>query len=328
MTNQNDPFAWLGLLKWSLAYTDGTKPAEESPRAMSQEDREFLESVIREGIIDEGQRMKTILNQVTNVMQEWTSDQKIKTQEQIDGVQDLLQELRDIIEQIDYARAFAAMKGLDFLLGCATTNNLIPDEIKSTALAILSTMVQHNPPLQKELIERGALKELSDLFFEQSKLRPRIIQCISAIVRSHDLAEAVFVQLPQATALVEAGLLDDHSKERSLLFLHALVLSDSSTKERIDTFYSSIRWTAEHLTRPDQSLSIRETSLDLLTQLLEQQKNSTAVLAFKEGLVSRGVKRVAELRKLDGEEKDAATIELQHWEKLLVLLWRTSPPIK
>ena len=46
MAPSGDPFAWLGLLKWSLAYSDGTKPSEGAV-PMSPEDKAFLEKVMK-----------------------------------------------------------------------------------------------------------------------------------------------------------------------------------------------------------------------------------------------------------------------------------------
>jgi len=64
-----EKWAWLGLLKWTLAHQDGTVPSEESPTMMSDEDKAFLEKVMAEGIIDECDRMKFILQQFSNAME-------------------------------------------------------------------------------------------------------------------------------------------------------------------------------------------------------------------------------------------------------------------
>ena len=121
--NNSNPWAWLGLMKWSLEYTDGTKPTSD---AMSAEDRAFLEKVMAEGIIDENERMKTILKEVTAQMESWRTNASDCSREDEDTVEDLLDELRFIVEQIDYARAFQAMGGLSFLLGCVQRIESIP----------------------------------------------------------------------------------------------------------------------------------------------------------------------------------------------------------
>ena len=58
-SNSNNPWAWLGLLKWSLSYADGTTPSDNVE--ISAEDKAFLEAVMAEGVVDENDRMKTIL---------------------------------------------------------------------------------------------------------------------------------------------------------------------------------------------------------------------------------------------------------------------------
>ena len=50
---------WLGLLKWSLAHSDGTAPSAST--AMSGEDKMFLERVMKEMTRDEPERMKEIM---------------------------------------------------------------------------------------------------------------------------------------------------------------------------------------------------------------------------------------------------------------------------
>ena len=47
---------WLGLLKWSLAQTDGTSETESRP--MGQEDVSFLTKVMEELVADEPKRRR------------------------------------------------------------------------------------------------------------------------------------------------------------------------------------------------------------------------------------------------------------------------------
>merc|ERR1712232_1320619 len=126
------------------------------------------------------------LKRVTNQIELWRQRQKdAQRQEEIEQekqkeeeestILDLLQELRDIIEQIDYARAFCALKGLNFILGIISSSlttttststststmvagtttkknktiDIIPQSIQMMCLGILSTLCQHNPQVQK-----------------------------------------------------------------------------------------------------------------------------------------------------------------------------------
>lgn len=307
---------------------------------MSDEDRAFLEAVMKDGIIDENQRMKVILKEVTEQMEVWRTEPPV--QEQEDHIEGLLQELRDIVEQIDYARAFAAMKGLNFLLGGVQESQL-PRSTRIACLGVLATMAQHNPSVQKQLLEIGSLRVLSDLFFREEnddrdgQLRGRIMQAISANVRSYDMAESLFFQLEQAVPLVEQGLGVEAStpppvtvRQRTLFFLRALVTSDSATQQNVRLFSSCIGFVADRLVDDgyEESTQLREMSLALLEQVMEQRKSVNTILDRKNGLVALGVRRVAALRQLTHEEREMAEVELEHWERLLVLLARTARDVE
>jgi hsp70-interacting protein len=331
----NNPWQWLGLLKWSLAYSDGTSPSSLSP--MSEEDKAFLEMVMKEGIIDENERMKEILKQVTENLEEMREKPDEKNQEMQDEIEGLLQELRDIVEQIDYSRAFAAMKGLPFLMGCISQQE-VPKAIRASCLGVLSTMAQHNPPIQKELLEMGAIRTLSEIFEatpeEDAAFRSKIMQALSATVRSHELAENVFSGVEQSRQIILEGL---HGKEvlqkRTLFFLRALVTSDASTRERVRHFAHAIAHVVDTIAlsstaEEECSAELREMALGFLEQILEQRKSVNIILDRKDALVAQGVQRISALRALTGEEREFASVELELWENLLVLLARATPDIE
>jgi hsp70-interacting protein len=350
-----DPWAWLGLLKWSLSYSDGTKDSSDVMTPMTPEDRAFLELVMKEGIIDENERMKFILNQATHAMeyyQKCALDSSIislsEEEPQIsdDALQDLLQELRDIVEQIDYARAFLSLKGVPFLLGCVSESKAVPEVIRLACFGILATVCQNNPPVQKELLELGALKTYGDLFFlnEQEDtmtttmattsmpLKARIMQATSSCVRNHEVAETVFSHLEQAPALMAAGLdpkfqPSESLRSRTLFFLRALVTSDTATPSRVHTFAGPIVCIIDHYLQENKSNTpdLRETALALLVQLLEQKKCVNVILLRKDSLAALGVQRISALRALVGEDRDYAQTELESWTSLMLLLARAVP---
>jgi hsp70-interacting protein len=383
-----DPWAWLGLLKWTLAHSDGTKPSDPA-KMMSDEDRAFLEMVMKEGIIDENERMKIILEEFSKAMEYYKSQAEKLTkidEEQNDGddvaekeeeekekdaesssqpipndeaLEELLQELRDIVEQVDYARAFVSLKGCSFLLGAISALSsassslsssssapaptpIIPEPIRNICLGILSTLAQNNPPVQKELLEIGALKTLSDMFLLDSSAtslstKTKIMQSVSAIVRNCDLTEAVFEQLPQAPVLMVQGLSSDPEvsnvslRTKTLFFLRAYLTSDNSSPERAKTFSYAIALVADPQYLNDNgeddgaAITLRESSIALLQQLLERRMAVTLLLQRKNILASLGVERIKNMRALTGDDADRTKEELHLWETFLVLLARTEP---
>ena len=358
-----EQWAWLGLLKWTLAHQDGTVPSSESPTMMSDEDKAFLEKVMAEGIIDEADRMKFILEEFSKAMEYYKSVSSINEEEEKgdepppdeDNLEELLEELRDIVEQVDYARGFVNIKGCNYLLGAigATSSAsapVIPNAIRNQCLGIIATLAQNNPPVQKELLELGAVKILSDLFLLETSKTPlstktKIMQALSAIVRCYDLTEAVFEQLPQAPLLMVQGLSSDPAisnaslRTKTLFFLRAFLTSDNSTKARAKTFQHAIAMLADTDSKylnsnPDDeipgypdivALQLRESAIALLSQLLGRRLAVTLLLQRKQHLASLGVQRIKALRKAKGEDAELTRVELQHWEAFLLQLARAEP---
>ena len=50
---------WNGLFKWSMSYQDGTKPSEF--KAMSKEDRDWLEEAMKQYTFDDTNRLAEIV---------------------------------------------------------------------------------------------------------------------------------------------------------------------------------------------------------------------------------------------------------------------------
>ena len=352
----NSPFAWLGLLKWSLAFSDGTAPSGAEP--MNAEDVAFLEKVMSEGIIDEGERMKTILKDLTESLEvmlgtETKQEEKRKELDE-DDMLELLLEVRDIVEQIDYARAFMAMGGIQFLLGCATyhatqsaSDRTIPKSIRKGALGVLSTMCQNNPPVQLSLLEHGHMPQLIQLFLDYTpgndcgnagddSIREKTVQALSASIRGHSMAEHIFCQNEQGKAMLKLGLgMQMNAKKpsaqlrkRTLFLLRALLTSDDATDERHKEFQEMISFICTHEINEEweDDAEIREMSLAMLARLLQQSPSnkcaSKVILKHKDSIGSVGVARIQAIRNLKegSEDREFASLELEEWERLMIAM--------
>ena len=154
-------------------------------------------------------------------------------------------------------------------------------------------------------------------------MQAKIMQAISSIVRNYDLAESIFCQLEQAPTVIQTGLESTlpQLQTRTLFFLRALVTSDTASDSRIQTFEPSLCYMADHFLQSEVSLDIRELSIALLEQLLEQNKYLSLFVQRKDALSTLGIQRVNELRQLTREDKELAQNELEHWERFLGLLY-------
>lgn len=373
--------AWLGLLKWSLNYVDGTVPSSESSgfTQMTEEDRAFLEEVMKNGIIDEGQRMKTILSSLVSYLDNILAKDKTdvihnhignnggvslcddsKEPPSEDEASELLSELQDIIEQIDYAKSFAAMGGIKFLIGCSAQREKVPDSIRSGTLSCLSTLCQNNPPVQYMMLEQGSIVKLTEIYFAEfpqknqdrgnenteesnplklidNSLRAKIIQAMSSSVRNHDTAETIFCMNDSSVKMIESGL-GMHCKNealpvpnlalrrKTLFFLQALVTSDSSDVERIHRFARAIQYVACNFLDPEMepAQEMREMVLSMITRLLDRKVGVNSVLDITSSLIKLGVRRVSFMRTLEGEDEQYMQEELDLWESLITKIAKTT----
>lgn len=355
MSENND--AWLGLLKWSLNYVDGTVPSAESPgyTQMSPEDKAFLEDVMKNGIIDEGERMKTILSSLVkyldSLLKADISEDTSDGSNEKDEILDLLEELQDIVEQIDFAKSFAAMGGIKFLIGCSGEKQRVPKDIRRGCLAVLSTLCQNNPPVQYMMLEQGSIVKLVELYFaefppfcsqtgskekeklesistQDETLRTKIMQCLSSSIRNHDVAEKIFCMNVEGVKMIESGLglLSENEslpypcetlQLKTLFFLQALVTSDLSDNDRIEVFKKSIRYCASTFLKVEKSQEIREMTLSMLVRLMDKSLAENCFENMESTLLECGRIRRNSIMGLNTEEQVFFQEESKLWQCLM-----------
>jgi len=236
-------FAWLGLLKWSLAYQDGTENVQA--KEMSESDKSFLKSVMEDGIIDEGVRMRVILLalikhlhstlilnnpaaapdprvdmmlvQVSKLESEMRPKDKadLETAPSTAHLLTLLEELRDIVEQIDFAHSFVTMNGLPFLLG-ASAEPLVPLPVRIQCVKLIATLAQNNPNVQKISLENDTPRILADLFQTATDpaLKCAVLQALSATVRGHAASEATYLLIEEKEGLISNAIVNDDTDDK------------------------------------------------------------------------------------------------------------------
>lgn len=131
---------WLGLLKWSLAQTsDGTVPSEVTP--MNEEDKKWLEQVMREAVKDEPKRMNEIMGEFVKILEDGP------TVEQSEHIVELLDELQYMVEQVDMAGVFAKFGGFQCLMGLVECE-VLTCEARAMAASTLAALSQNNMTVQ------------------------------------------------------------------------------------------------------------------------------------------------------------------------------------
>jgi len=341
----NNPHAWLGLLKWSLSYTDGTKPSptNDELNPLSKEDIKFLEDVMNNGIVDETTRINEILNLFIPYLEDKINIDDTSKKEKVeddDTMIDLLWELRDLIGLIDYSRVFVTMGGLPFLIGCISQTKTIDTEIRGVCLVLLSTLCQNNPFVQCAALELklpvDGGEEINIIYrlmqlhaLENSnQMKSRIIQALSCIIRNNSKTEeeichnATFVSLLHEGLGIDQEEISESLQKRCLFLLQALLCSDTTSYDRIQTFTNCMNYIIQSilLLSPEAtSLEIREISLQFLHTILSQNINIVqSIYDNKNNLIDYGINVIAKLNdEKDQEEKERMSVECDLWRDVI-----------
>lgn len=187
---------WLGLLKWSLAQSDGTTSSNVEP--MTKEKLEWFSEVMKEFVKDEPARLSEILIIFTDAYDRGVEDSHNERFEI------LLEEILDIIENIDLSLIFCKCGGMVVLMKLLQ-NSILSISNKCQIAVIIGTLAQNNPLVQSEMLLSNTLSDiilyvisltktiLSTKTHPIQQLIYKLLYSISCIVRSHHLAEEYFV---------------------------------------------------------------------------------------------------------------------------------------
>ncbi|KAK8561771.1 hypothetical protein V6N13_149079 [Hibiscus sabdariffa] len=173
---------WDGLLKWSIANSDGTRPN----RNLSEEDRRWFMEAMQSQTVDVIQRMK----EITLVMK--TPEQELEAQGVTAAdIEDMLDELQEHVESIDMANDLHSIGGLIPLLGYLKNSHA---NVRAKAAEVVSTIVQNNPRSQQLVMEANGLEPLLSNFSSDSdvKVRTKALYAISSLIRHNKPGIAAF----------------------------------------------------------------------------------------------------------------------------------------
>lgn len=334
-----DQAKWLGLMKWSMKYSDGTAPSQATE--ISEDKRRFLEKVMAEGVVDETERVRDVLRildgehpravfqqqQGENEKDENENESEEKAgEEELDEYKEgLLDELLSRVDQIDNAMNFAKMNGLATMIALMRES----DRPLTRALAaeVSSVVVQNNPFCQDAAVKVGLVEVLCDLARNDADttVKVKALLAISCLVRHHEAAEIRFLSDDCDGLDVLQGFLaadtDIRLQRKALFFLRylvrqspavgALVLQPSSTyvSSAVRSIFSD-------------DVDLCESSLEALTEFAGLGPDYAALVKKPElELQSVLAQRIQQLNSLEGEEKEFMSEARRMAEDLKKLLW-------
>jgi hypothetical protein len=242
---------WLGLLKWSLSYSDGTS-SSSSVHPMSPEDKIWLETVMKECVKDEGQRLCEILKEFMTMIENGT----VYGLEQEDKIFELLEETQLMIDQIDMANVFVKFGGIKVLKCLLSTTPQQPteeaatavvggpttsDPIKCLSCVLIGELAQNNPSVQDQMFQNGVIDELCLICLTNStssKLCVKALYGLSCVIRGHRNSELRFFHELNGPIFLHRLLQrnDSSCTSKILFLLGALISSDFASLEMVATY--------------------------------------------------------------------------------------------
>lgn len=318
-----DPNKWLGLLRWSMKYQDGTQPTNEA-KVMTEENKKFLEQVMKECVIDEVERMTQILRILDgenpqDVFETEDDDREPVSDADLEEYKDiLLDELLTRADQVDNAQTFVKLKGLPVLLKLFETERA---ETRALAAEVFATVVQNNPPCQKAALELNSMKNLRALSEDTDEsCRVRALLALSCLIRGDEKAEEDFL----GSDFNGVGLLDNaltsgivRLQRKALFLLRFLFNTSPRNAELIQQAGFPINTIVSFIGHED--VDLRESCLQTLVEY--GSSDPARVKQVADDLKFKLESRIKDLEQLsDPEEVSCSKPELEAANQLLTLL--------
>lgn len=250
---------WDGLLKWSLAHSDGTRP----PRNLSEEERKWFMEAMQAQSVDVVKRMK----EITLVMQ--TPEQVLEAQGVTSAdIEDMLDELQEHVESIDMANDLHSIGGLVPLLGYLKNSH---SGIRAKAAEVITTIVQNNPRSQQLVMEANGFEPLLSNFTSDPDItvRTKALGAIASLIRHNKPGIAAFRLANGYAALRDAlGSESVRFQRKALNLIHYLLHENSSDCNVVSELgFPRIMM---HLASSDDS-EVREAALRGLLELAQDK---------------------------------------------------------
>eukprot|EP00301_Raphidiophrys_heterophryoidea_P011914 c18161_g1_i1.p1 GENE.c18161_g1_i1~~c18161_g1_i1.p1 ORF type:complete len:453 (-),score=136.71 c18161_g1_i1:228-1532(-) len=232
---QQDPSAWLGLLKWSMKYQDNTHNSEMRP--LSEEDRKFLEQAMAAAVVDPARRMAEIVDALVN-----TAASPALDEQSLESVELLFDELQGFIENLDYAQDLHRMKKFQPLVSLLFSPHAM---VRAHTAHTIGLVTQNDVQSQNNGLELGCLENLTHLAACDTDLvvRQKALFAVSCLIRNHHSAEHKFITEGDGLQLLTNNLDSRQSKniQRRSLFLVLHLLRTDMARADLLPVVDSVR---------------------------------------------------------------------------------------
>ncbi|XP_058729223.1 hsp70 nucleotide exchange factor fes1-like [Vicia villosa] len=301
---------WDGLLKWSIANSDGTRPNRE----LSEEDRKWFMEAMQAQTVDVVKRMK----EITLVMK--TPEQELENQGVTpEDIEAMLDELQDHVESIDMANDLHSIGGLVPLLSYLKNSHA---NIRAKAADVVTTIVQNNPRSQQLVMEANGFEPLVSNFSSDTDVnsRAKALGAISSLIR-HNKPGVTAFRLANGYAGLRDALNSENVRfqRKALNLIHYLLQENSSDCNIVKELgFPRIMM---HLAATSEDVDVRESSLRGLLELARDSKDGSYISSEED---NEKMKQLLQERINGISLMSSEDLEAVREERLLVdSLWST-----
>ena len=179
---------YLGLLRWSLQYTDGTTT---NAQPMEEERRKWLMAALEDGVVDPVDQMKSIVKVLETPER---TDQEESLASFIEAKSTAFTELIDFVENLDWAKDFMKIGGLPVVL-----HHLKGDHspLRRLSAEVVAALAQNNDELQQQLVDQGCLQVLVANWKAEDCSdgeRVKLLLGISCLIRGSSAGTKAFIK--------------------------------------------------------------------------------------------------------------------------------------
>uniref|UniRef100_A0A7S0RII3 TOG domain-containing protein n=1 Tax=Pyramimonas obovata TaxID=1411642 RepID=A0A7S0RII3_9CHLO len=241
---------WAGLLKWSLAHSDGTAPARE----ISDEERQWFAEAMKAHTVDD----VAIMQQIGAFLVKESED-GVSEEEMVQTKEDLLQELMDIVDHVDRARDLKVIGGFQTVIDLLKSKH---DGLRSRAAELVSVVVQNNLVVQEWALGFGVLPVLVTLLKdEKATVVVKSILALSSLVQNYPAAIAALKEEGGLGKVCELVASDDpRTKVKAMRLVANICVTKEDCTEGINETTKTIIAAISN-----EDAQIREAALRLLS---------------------------------------------------------------
>lgn len=157
-------------------------------------------------MVDEPARMNETMNFLNDLLSNGLGDDT----DLDEALSNKLEELSDIVEQIDMAIVFNKFGGTGCLIRLLeSSQSIFTHQIKALAAAVIGTVAQNNIKVQDDMLQKGVIQKLVDLFgnFDNLTVCNKVINnsiCSSAHYNNSSICSRYFMRCLALSVIMQA----------------------------------------------------------------------------------------------------------------------------